>query len=143
MNHPGWVWWTVRTPLRHDGGRSLTKVDQPTAAPTLVDRTRFDGALAEQVAAQKKVTRHGDRVSASGRRLPTVEVEDGTFADVNGPGRLTELFGDKYQAPINFVRGDLETPHPAQPEKVTAGPNQNGGPGRSRGNKEARHDTHR
>lgn len=74
----------------------MTKLNQPTAAPTVVDRTRFDEALAEQVEAEKEVTRHNDRVSASRRRLPMVEVEDYTFADSNGPVRLTELFGDMY-----------------------------------------------
>ena len=40
----------------------MTKLDQPTAAPTVVDRARFDEALTEQVAAEKEVTRHGDRI---------------------------------------------------------------------------------
>ena len=74
----------------------MTKLDQPTAAPMVVDRARFDEALASQVAAEKEVTRHNDRVSASRRRLPMVEVPDYTFADPDGPVRLSELFGDKY-----------------------------------------------
>ncbi len=74
----------------------MTKHDQPTAAPTIVDRARFEEALAEQVAAEKDVTRHNDRVSASRRRLPMVEVEDYTFTGPDGPVRLTELFGDTY-----------------------------------------------
>jgi predicted dithiol-disulfide oxidoreductase (DUF899 family) len=74
----------------------MSKLDQPQAAPTVVDRARFDRALAEQVAAEKEVTRHDDRVSASRRRLPMVEVEDYTFSGPDGPVKLTDLFDDKY-----------------------------------------------
>ena len=48
------------------------KHDQPEAAPSVVGREEFDAALAEQVAREKEVTRHGDRVSAARRRLPMV-----------------------------------------------------------------------
>lgn len=71
-------------------------LDQPQATPSVVDRTRFDAALAQQVAAEKELTRHGDRVSAARRRLPMVEVEDYEFTGPHGPVRLSELFGDKY-----------------------------------------------
>lgn len=71
----------------------MTKLNHPTVAPTVVDRARFDEALAEQVVAEKEVTRHDDRVSASRRRLPMVEVRDYTFADRDGPVKLSELFG--------------------------------------------------
>ncbi|MGB3829869.1 MAG: DUF899 family protein [Ornithinimicrobium sp.] len=74
----------------------MTKLNQPTAAPEVVDRAAFDVALYEQVAAEKEVTRHNDRVSASRRRLPMVEVEDYTFADRDGAVKLTELFGNTY-----------------------------------------------
>ncbi len=74
----------------------MTKLNHPTAAPAVVDRARFDVALAEQVVAEKEVTRHDDRVSASRRRLPMVEVQDYTFTDPEGPVRLTKLFGDGY-----------------------------------------------
>lgn len=74
----------------------MTKHNTPRTAPEIVDRARFDTALAEQVAAEKEVTRHNDRVSASRRRLPMVEVPDYTFAGPGGPVTLTELFGDKY-----------------------------------------------
>lgn len=74
----------------------MSKLDPPPAAPAVVDRARFDVALAEQVAAEKEVTRHGDRVSARRRRLPMVEVADYAFTGPDGPVRLTELFGDKY-----------------------------------------------
>lgn len=74
----------------------MTKRDQPEAAPAIVDRASFDAALAEQVAAEKEVTRLGDRVSARRRRLPMVEVEDYVFTGPDGPVRLSELFGDKY-----------------------------------------------
>lgn len=70
--------------------------DPPAAAPQVVDRPRFDAALAEQVVAEKALTRHGDAVSAARRRLPMVQVEDYVFTDVDGPVRLTELFGDAY-----------------------------------------------
>ncbi len=80
--------------------------DQPQAAPAVVDRTRFDSALAEQVAAEKEVTRHNDRVSASRRRLPMVEVEDYPFIGPNGPMRLTELFGDRYLLLVQNVMFD-------------------------------------
>lgn len=73
----------------------MTKHDQPQAAPAVVDRARFDAALADQVAVEKEVTRHNDRVSASRRRLPMVEVKDYSFTGPNSPVRLTELFGDK------------------------------------------------
>lgn len=74
----------------------MSKHDRPQATPAVVDRARFDAALVEQVAAEKEVTRHNDRVSASRRRLPMVEVEDYSFTGPDGPVRLTELFGDKY-----------------------------------------------
>ncbi len=81
----------------------MTKHDQPQAAPAVVDRARFDAALAEQVAVEKEVTRHNDRVSASRRRLPMVEVMDYSFTGPNGPVRLTELFGDKYLLMVQNV----------------------------------------
>lgn len=74
----------------------MTKSTPPAAAPSVVDRAEFDSALATQIAAEKEVTRHGDRVSASRRRLPMVEVEDYVFDGPEGPVRLTELFGDQY-----------------------------------------------
>jgi hypothetical protein len=52
----------------------MTKHDQPQSVPAVVDRARFDAALAEQVAVEKEVTRHNGRVSASHRRLPMVEL---------------------------------------------------------------------
>lgn len=84
----------------------MSKSDQPAAAPTVVDRAGFDAALADQVAAEKEVTRHNDRVSASRRRLPMVEVEDYTFVGPDGPVRLTELFGDKYLLVVQNVMFD-------------------------------------
>ena len=81
----------------------MTMHDQPQAAPAVVDRARFDAALAEQVAVEKEVTRHNDRVSASRRRLPMVEVKDYSFTGPNGPVRLTELFGDKYLLMVQNV----------------------------------------
>ncbi|MCU1595141.1 MAG: hypothetical protein JWO12_2533 [Frankiales bacterium] len=74
----------------------MSKLDQPEISPPVADRALFDEALARQVAAEKEVTRHGDRVSASRRRLPMVEVEDYTFAGPSGPVKLTELFGERY-----------------------------------------------
>ena len=43
----------------------MTKLNQPTAAPQVVDRAQFDEALMAQVAAEKEVTRNNDLVSAS------------------------------------------------------------------------------
>lgn len=74
----------------------MTARTAPDAAPPIVDRAAFDTALAAQVAAEKEVTRHADRVSAARRRLPMVEVEDYAFTGPDGPVRLTELFGDHY-----------------------------------------------
>jgi predicted dithiol-disulfide oxidoreductase (DUF899 family) len=74
----------------------MSKSEQPQAAPEVVDRARFDAALAEQVAAEKEVTRHNDRVAASRRRMPMVEVPDYAFTGPGGEVRLTALFGDKY-----------------------------------------------
>lgn len=74
----------------------MTARTAPDAAPPIVDRAAFDTALAAQVAAEKEVTRHADRVSAARRRLPMVEVEDYEFTGPDGPVRLTELFGDHY-----------------------------------------------
>ena len=71
------------------------KHDQPEAAPPVVGREEFDAALAEQVAQEKEVTRHGDRVSAARRRLPMVEVENYTFAGPDGAVTLVDLFGKK------------------------------------------------
>lgn len=84
----------------------MTKLDPPAAAPPIVDRATFDAALADQVVAEKEVTRHADRVSASRRRLPMVEVQDYTFAGVDGPVRLTELFGDTYLLLVQNVMFD-------------------------------------
>lgn len=81
----------------------MTKHDQPQAAPPVVDRAQFEAALAEQVGAEKEVTRHNDRVSASRRRLPMVEVQDYSFAGPNGPIRLAELFGDRYLLVVQNV----------------------------------------
>lgn len=74
----------------------MSKRDQPAATPPVVGRAEFADALAAQVAAEKELTRHGDRVSAQRRRLPMVEVEDYEFASPHGPMRLTDLFADKY-----------------------------------------------
>ena len=79
------------------------KHDQPEAAPSVVGREEFDAALAEQVAREKEVTRHGDRVSAARRRLPMVEVENYTFAGPDGAVTLVDLFGDKYQLVVQNV----------------------------------------
>lgn len=73
-----------------------TKLNQPDAAPPVVDRHAFDAALAAQVAREKDVTRHNDRVSAERRRLPMVEVDNYTFEGPNGPVTLTDLFGEHY-----------------------------------------------
>lgn len=81
----------------------MTKRNQPPAAPPAVDRAHFDAALAEQVAREKEVTRHDDRVSASRRRLPMVEVEDYHFTGPDGPVRLTELFGDEHLLVVQNV----------------------------------------
>lgn len=72
------------------------KARQPEAAPAVVDRAAFDAALAEQVVREKEVTRASDRAAAARRRLPMVEVEDYVFEGVDGPVRLTELFGEHY-----------------------------------------------
>ena len=69
------------------------KHSQPDLAPPVVGRTAFDAALADQVVAEKELTRHDDRVSASRRRLPMVEVENYTFTGPDGPISLVELFG--------------------------------------------------
>jgi len=83
-----------------------TKHRQPEVVPSVVDRAAFDAALADQVAREKEVTRHGDRVSAARRRLPMVEVEDYTFAGPDGPVTLTELFGDRYLLLVQNVMFD-------------------------------------
>lgn len=72
------------------------KQQQPTAAPPAVDRDAFEAALADQVVAEKELTRLDDRVSASRRRLPMVEVENYTFTGPDGPVSLVELFGPHY-----------------------------------------------
>ena len=74
----------------------MTGNPQPAAAPPVVDRATYDAALAEQLEAEKEVTRHGDRVSASRRRLPMVQVEDYVFAGPDGSVRLSELFDGRY-----------------------------------------------
>lgn len=72
----------------------------------MVGRAEFEAALAEQVVAEKELTRHGDRVSAQRRRLPMVEVEDYTFTGSDGPVRLSQLFGETYQLVLqNFMFG--------------------------------------
>lgn len=81
----------------------MTKLDQPQSAPAVVDRFRFDTALREQVAEEKEVTRHNDRVSARRRRLPMVEVDDYSFDGPNGPVTLSQLFGDKYLLMVQNV----------------------------------------
>ena len=81
----------------------MTKLEAPEAVPPVVDRAEYDAALAEQVAAEKEVTRLGDRVSASRRRLPMVELPDYSFTGPDGPVTLTELFGDKYMLLVQNV----------------------------------------
>lgn len=85
------------------GRQRMSKSEQPTVAPEVVDRAAFDAALAEQVEAEKAVTRHNDRVSARRRRLPMLEVEDYEFQGPDGPVRLTELFGGHYLLLIQNV----------------------------------------
>ena len=84
----------------------MTTFTPPAAAPEVVDRARFDQALGDQVAAEKEVTRHNDRVSACRRRLPLVPVEDYVFTDRDGPVTLTELFGDRYLLVVQNVMFD-------------------------------------
>ncbi|WP_254066258.1 DUF899 family protein [Curtobacterium sp. VKM Ac-2852] len=74
----------------------MSKLQQPGAAPPVVDRAAFDAALADQVRDEKELTRHGDRVSAARWRLPMVRVDDYAFDGPDGPVHLTELFGDRY-----------------------------------------------
>ena len=81
----------------------MTKLVAPEAVPPIVDRAEYDAALAVQVAAEKDVTRFGDRASASRRRLPMVEVPDYRFTGPDGPVTLTELFGDKYMLLVQNV----------------------------------------
>jgi predicted dithiol-disulfide oxidoreductase (DUF899 family) len=83
-----------------------TKLHQPEAVPPVVDRAAFDTALSEQVAREKEVTRHNDRVSAARRRLPMVEVENYTFAGPKGPTTLVELFEDRYLLLVQNVMFD-------------------------------------
>ncbi len=83
-----------------------TKLDQPEAVPPVVDRAAFDTALSEQVAREKEVTRHNDRVSAARRRLPMVEVDNYTFAGPKGPTTLVELFEDRYLLLVQNVMFD-------------------------------------
>ncbi|MER7081919.1 DUF899 family protein [Saccharopolyspora kobensis] len=85
------------------GPLRMTKHDRPQAAPEVVDRATFDEALAEQVAAEKELTRHNDRVAAARRRLPMVEVTDYVFTGPDGPVPLTGLFGDTYLLVVQNV----------------------------------------
>lgn len=74
----------------------MTEAENTVAAastPPVVDRATFRAALAEQVAVEKELTKHNDRVSARRRRLPMVEVEDYRFSGPDGTVRLSELFG--------------------------------------------------
>lgn len=84
----------------------MSKLELPTSAPSVVDRAAFDQALAEQVKLEKEVTRHNDRVSASRRRLPMVEVDDYTFTGPEGPLRLTDLFQGHYLLLVQNVMFD-------------------------------------
>lgn len=81
----------------------MSMLDRPRAAPPVVDRAAFDEALAAQVDTEKELTRHGDRVAAARRRLPMVQVDDYEFTGVDGPVRLTELFGDRYLLLVQHV----------------------------------------
>lgn len=76
--------------------QTTRKMHVPQAAPPVVDRAAFDAALTEQVALEKEVTRHNDRVSAARRRLPMVQVENYSFTGPDGPVSLVELFGEHY-----------------------------------------------
>lgn len=82
------------------------KLDRPEVAPPTVDRAGFEAALAEQVALEKELTRHGDRVSAARRRLPMVEVDDYVFAGPDGPVSLVELFAGRYLLLVQNVMFD-------------------------------------
>lgn len=85
---------------------SSGKRKQPDAAPPIAGREAFDAALAEQVSKEKEVTRHNDRVAASRRRLPMVEVENYTFTGPLGPITLTDLFKDRYLLLVQNVMFD-------------------------------------
>ncbi|NYJ73101.1 DUF899 family protein [Allobranchiibius huperziae] len=89
-----------------DTAQTVDRTRAPEAAPPVVGRAEFDTALAEQVALEKEVTRHDDRVSAARRRLPMVQVEDYVFAGRCGPVRLVELFGDRYLLLVQNVMFD-------------------------------------
>lgn len=79
---------------------------QPSVAPSVVDRSTFDGQLAKQIVREKALTRLGDAVSAARRRLPMVEVENYTFAGPDGDVVLTDLFGEHYLLLVqNFMFG--------------------------------------
>lgn len=79
---------------------------RPEVAPRVVDRAKFEAALADQVGLEKEVTSLNDRVSAERRRLPMVEVENYGFAGPDGPVSLVELFDDRYLLVVQNVMFD-------------------------------------
>lgn len=85
---------------------TVDRAHAPQAAPPTVGRAEFDAALAEQVALEKEVTRHDDKVSAARRRLPMVQVENYTFTGPDGPVSLVDLFADRWQLLVQNVMFD-------------------------------------
>ncbi len=83
-----------------------TKHDQPKVTPKVADRAAFDAALAQQVAREKEVTRHNDRVSATRRRMPMVEVDNYSFTSRSGPVSLVDLFSGRYLLLVQNVMFD-------------------------------------
>lgn len=67
------------------------------ATPPVVDRAEYDQVWAQQIAIEKELTHHGDRVSARRRRLPMTPMEDYELTGPDGPVRISELFGDNEQ----------------------------------------------
>lgn len=74
----------------------MTTTSEKTAdaTPPVVDRAAYEQAWAQQIADEKELTRHGDRVSAARRRLPMTAVDDYTFTGPDGPVSLSELCGE-------------------------------------------------
>ncbi len=89
-----------------NSAKPVDKHDRPEAAPPVADRAAFDAALAEQVALEKEVTRHSDRVSAARRRMPMAEAENYTFTGPIGPVSLVDLFADRYLLLVQNVMFD-------------------------------------
>lgn len=79
-------------------------IDTISVAPPVADRAVWQAARDEILQLEKDATHAADRAASARRALPMTPVQDYTFDGVDGPVRLSELFGGRSQLIVqNFM----------------------------------------